>query len=409
MAGPTAQDYFDMTAGAPAQQGNVLDGILQAGGGLFGVNKGIQQARQAGNAALAATTQAGTNAISNTAFKPFAVTSNTGNVNVNADGGFNAQLTPQQQQLADLLRNTSQGFTQEAGTDFQDLFSQNLSAFGTPNVNQAFGDVSSSVAGGLASQNLGAGGSREQTLIDMLTGGGGAGRETEVFNRLEALQAPSREREQLALENRLFNQGRSGVSTSMFGGTPEQLAQAKAVEESRASSALGAMDFTQREQAQQSGQTLQALQQGLGESQLFGELGLGGRQQALAEALGGTGSAATAAELALAQRGQAGELGLGFLQGSFEPNQQLLDLLGPAANFAGIADAGRQQGAGLAAELERAGIEAKLQSEQLAGNLEQQRIQGLTGLLGGDADKGQGGLISSLLGKLGISLPGGIL
>jgi hypothetical protein len=406
---PTAQDYFDMTAGAPAQQGNVLDGILQAGGGLFGVNKGIQQARQAGNAALAATTQAGANAISNTAFKPFAVTSNTGNVNVNADGGFNAQLSPQQQQLADLLRTTSEGFTQEAGTNFQDLFSQNLSAFGTPNVNQAFGDVSSSVAGGLASQNLGAGGSREQTLIDMLTGGGGAGRETEVFNRLEALQAPSREREQLALENRLFNQGRSGVSTSMFGGTPEQLAQAKAVEESRASSALGAMDFTQREQAQQSGQTLQALQQGLGESQLFGELGLSGRQQALAEALGGTGSAATAAEIALAQRGQAGELGLGFLQGSFEPNQQLLDLLGPAANFASIADAGRQQGAGLAAELERAGIEAKLQSEQLAGNLEQQRIQGLTGLLGGDADGGQAGLISSLLGKLGISLPGGIL
>jgi hypothetical protein len=388
---------------------NALDQILQIGGGLFGVNEGINQARQAGTNAQTMAGTAGANAISNTAFKPFAVTSNTGNVNVNADGGFNAQLSPQQQQLADLLRNTSQGFTQEAGTNFQDLFSQNLSAFGTPNVNQAFGDVSSSVAGGLASQNLGAGGSREQDLISMLTGGGGAGREAEVFNQLEALQAPSREREQLALENRLFNQGRSGVSTSMFGGTPEQLAQAKAVEESRASSALGAMDFTQREQAQQSGQTLQALQQGLGESQLFGELGLGGRQQALAEALGGTGSAATAAQLALEQRGQAGELGLGFLEGSFEPNQQLLDLLGPAANFAGIADAGRQQGASLAAELERAGIEGKLQSEQLAGNLEQQRIQGLTGLLGGNSDKGQGGLISGLLERLGITLPGGLI
>jgi hypothetical protein len=383
---------------------SALDQILQIGGGLFGVNEGINQARQAGTDAQAMAATAGANAISNTAFKPFAVTSNTGNVNVGAAGGFDAQLTPQMQQLADLLRGTSEGFTQEAGTDFQDLFSQNLSAFGTPDVNQAFGDVSNSVAGGLASQNLGAGGSREQTLIDMLTGGGGAGRETEVFNRLEALQAPSREREQLALENRLFNQGRSGVSTSMFGGTPEQLAQAKAVEESRASSALGAMDFTQREQAQQSGQTLQALQQGLGESQLFGQLGLGGRQQALAEALGGTGSAATAAELALAQRGQAGELGLGFLEGSFEPNQQLLDLLGPAANFSSIAGAGQQQGATLAAELERAGIEGKLQSEQLAGNLEQQRIQGLTGLLGGNSADEQSGLISSILGRLGINI-----
>jgi hypothetical protein len=405
----TAQDYANATAGAPAPTGNILDDILQIGGGLFGVNEGINQARQAGTNAQSRAQTAGTNAINNTAFKPFTVTSNTGNVGVGAGGGFNAQLTPQQQQLADLLRGTSEGFTNEAATNFQDLFSQNLSAFGAPDVNQAFGDVSSSVAGGLASQNLGAGGSREQDLISMLTGGGGQGRETEVFNQLEALQAPSRERERLALENRLFNQGRSGVSTSMFGGTPEQLAQNKAIEESRASSALGALDFTQREQAQQSGQTLQALQQGLGESQLFGELGLGGRQQALAEALGGTGSAATAAELALAQRGQAGELGLGFLEGSFEPNQQLLDLLGPAANFSSIAGAGQQQGATLASQLELGGIEAKLQAEQLAGNLEQQRIQGFTGLLGGNADNGQAGLISSILGKLGIDLPGGFL
>ena len=400
---PTAQDYANMTAGA-TPTGSILDQLLQTGGGLFGVNQGINQARQAGTNAQAMAQTAGTNAITNSAFKPFAVTSNTGNVNVGAGGGFNAQLTPQQQQLSDLLRGASEGFTNEAATNFQDLFSQNLSAFGAPDVNQAFGDVSSSVGDVLASQNLGGGGSREQDLISKLTGGGGAGREAEVFNQLEALQAPSRERERLALENRLFNQGRSGVSTSMFGGTPEQLAQNKAIEESRASSALGALDFTQREQAQTSGQTLQGLQQGLQESQLFGQLGLDGRQQALAEALGGTGSAATAAELALAQRGQAGELGLGFLEGSFEPNQQLLDLLNPATNLSSIAGAGQQKGATLASELERAGIEAKLQAEQLAGNLEQQRTQGFTGLLGGNSANGQAGLISSLLSKFGINI-----
>ena len=328
------------------------------------------------------------------------MTSNTGNVNVGAGGGFNAQLTPQQQQLSDLLRGASEGFTNEAATNFQDLFSQNLSAFGAPDVNQAFGDVSSSVGNVLAGQNLGGGGTREQSLISMLTGGGGAGREAEVFNQLEAIQAPSRERERLALENRLFNQGRSGVSTSMFGGTPEQLAQNKAIEESRASSALGALDFTQREQAQTSGQTLQGLQQGLQESQLFGQLGLDGRQQALAEALGGTGSAATAAELALAQRGQAGELGLGFLEGSFEPNQQLLDLLNPAANFSSIAGAGAQQGATLAAELERAGLEGRINAEQLAGDREVRRNDTLADLLAGNKDAGSSGLISSILNSI---------
>jgi hypothetical protein len=377
-----------------------LDNILQTGAGLFNQQNGINQARNLGAGIKATTDLAGANAITNSQFKPFAVTSNTGNVNVGAGGGFNAQLTPQQQQLSDLLRGASEGFTNEAATNFQDLFSQNLSAFGAPDVNQAFGDVSSSVGNVLAGQNLGGGGTREQSLISMLTGGGGAGREAEVFNQLEALQAPSRERERLALENRLFNQGRSGVSTSMFGGTPEQLAQNKAIEESRASSALGALDFTQREQAQTSGQTLQGLQQGLQESQLFGQLGLDGRQQALAEALGGTGSAATAAELALAQRGQAGELGLGFLEGSFEPNQQLLDLLGPAANFSSIAGAGAQQGATLAAELERAGLEGRINAEQLAGDREVRRNDTLADLLAGNKDAGSSGLISSILNSI---------
>jgi hypothetical protein len=394
---PTAQDYANATAGAT---GLSLDNILQTGAGLFNQQNGINQARNLGAGIKATTDLAGANAITNSQFKPFAVTSNTGNVNVGAGGGFNAQLTPQQQQLSDLLRGASEGFTNEAATNFQDLFSQNLSAFGAPDVNQAFGDVSSSVGNVLAGQNLGGGGTREQSLISMLTGGGGAGREAEVFNQLEALQAPSRERERLALENRLFNQGRSGVSTSMFGGTPEQLAQNKAIEESRASSALGALDFTQREQAQTSGQTLQGLQQGLQESQLFGQLGLDGRQQALAEALGGTGSAATAAQLALEQRGQAGELGLGFLQGSFEPNQQLLDLLGPAANFAGIADAGRQQGASLAAQLEKAGIEGRINAEQLAGDREVSRNDTLADLLAGNKDAGSSGLISSILNSI---------
>lgn len=388
---------------------NILDDILQIGGGLYGVNQGINQARAAGANAQAAAQTAGQNAIRNSAFKPFAVTSNVGTANVGAEGGVTTQLSPQQQALADLLRGTSQSLTQEAGTNFQDLFSQNLSAFGQPNVNAAFGDVASSVAGGLGSQNLGVGGSREQQLIGMLTGGGGAGREAEVFSQLEALQAPSRERERLALENRLFSQGRGGVQTSMFGGTPEQLAMNKAIEESRASNALGALDFTQREQAQRSGQTLQALQQGLGESNLFGNLSLGGRQQALAEALGGSSAAQAAAQTALAQRGQAGQLGLGFLEGSYEPTQQLLDLLGSSANFAALSSAGQRQGASLAAELERAGIEAALQSEQLAGNLEQQRISGLTGILGGNRSEEQGGLLSGILGKLGINLPGGIL
>jgi hypothetical protein len=385
----------------PVGGGNdFLNQLLQTGGSLYGMNQGIQQARDLGSSIAGTTAAAGTAAIGNSSFKPFAVTSNLGASNVDANGGVNSQLTPQMQALSDLLRGTGQGLTAEANTNFQDLFSQNLSAFGQPNVNQAFGNVAQSVNNGLQSYNLGAGGTREQDLISMLTGGGGQGREAEVFAQLEALQAPGRERESLALENRLFSQGRGGVQTSMFGGTPEQFARNQAVEEARGSNALGALDFTQREQAQRSGQTLQGLQQGLNESNLFGNLSLDGRQQALAEALGGTGSAAQAAELALAQRTNAGQLGLGFIQGSFEPNQQLLDLLGQSANFAGVAGAGQRTGAQLAAELQRAGLEGQINAEKLAGDREMARLNSVTGILAGESGSGQSGLISSILNSL---------
>ncbi len=77
------------------------------------------------------------------------------------------------------------------------------------------------------------------------------GREQEIFDRLRAMQAPEEERQRLALEERLANQGRLGVSTNMFGGTPEQFALAKAQEEAQDRAAIMAMQQAQQEQRQQ--------------------------------------------------------------------------------------------------------------------------------------------------------------
>ena len=78
-----------------------------------------------------------------------------------------------------------------------------------------------------------------------------AQREQEVYNRMRAAMSPEEERQRLALEQRLFNQGRSGVRTSMFGGAPEQLALAKAQEEARNAAMLNAMEFAGQEQDRQ--------------------------------------------------------------------------------------------------------------------------------------------------------------
>ena len=79
-----------------------------------------------------------------------------------------------------------------------------------------------------------------------------AQREQEVFDRIRATQVAEEERQRLALEERLFNQGRLGVRTSMFGGSPEQFALAQAQEEAKNRASLLAIQQAQAEQAQQS-------------------------------------------------------------------------------------------------------------------------------------------------------------
>ena len=78
-----------------------------------------------------------------------------------------------------------------------------------------------------------------------------AQREQAVYDRMRAAMSPEEERQRLALEQRMAAQGRTGVRTAQFGGTPEQLALAKAQEEARNSAMLNAMQFAGQEQQRQ--------------------------------------------------------------------------------------------------------------------------------------------------------------
>ena len=79
-----------------------------------------------------------------------------------------------------------------------------------------------------------------------------AQREQDVYNRMRAAMSPEEERQRLALEQRMAAQGRTGVRTAQFGGTPEQLALAQAQEEARNKAMLNAMQFAGQEQQRQS-------------------------------------------------------------------------------------------------------------------------------------------------------------
>ena len=124
-----------------------------------------------------------------------------------------------------------------------------------------------------------------------------AGRESDVYERIRATQRPEEQRQQLALEERLAQQGRLGVRTAMFGGTQEQLALAQAQEEAQNRASLAAIQQAQAEQQQalgtaqalggmfgqqaQLGSALQAQQAGLGAQ----FLGLGGTMAQQEQAL----------------------------------------------------------------------------------------------------------------------------
>lgn len=145
-----------------------------------------------------------------------------------------------------------------------------------------------------------------------------AAREQAVFDRMMTAIMPERERESNRLQQQLQGQGRLGVRTDMFGGTPEQLAMAKAQEEAYSQNMLAAMNFAGQEQSRQAAlgsgmlanayvpqaQLLNALQPGMTASeqrraqlaqqtQSYGETYSTGLQALLSSALGQAGQASS--------------------------------------------------------------------------------------------------------------------
>ena len=196
-----------------------------------------------------------------------------------------------------------------------------------------------------------------------------AGRETDVYNRIRAMQTPEDQRQRLALEERLFNQGRMGVQTNMYGGTPEQFALSKAQAEAQNQASLMAMQQAQAEQQQQAalGSQFAGLGSSLTDAQQRRAIeSLGSGQQMLAGGLG-------------LQQGQQ-QLNLGALSGAYMPQAQMLNVQQASQLYPQMQQQGQLYGAGQYGETMMSGLEARLIAEQARANL----LGGLgTGLLGG--------------------------
>lgn len=245
-------------------------GKLLLGGGALGISENnAREVEKAAQAAAGRSTELARDITSAAQFKPFTVTTGLSTATTDPTGGYNLALSPEQQFYQNELFGTAAGLLQSA------------------------------------TQN-------------------DATREQQIFNRLQAMTSPGQERERLALENRLYNQGRGGVTTAAYGGTPEQLAMAKAIEEQRSANVFGAMQQSMAEQAQKA------------------------------------------------------NIGSGLFQLGYLPQQQAIAAMTPAINLSDIAAAGQGRGVQAQALLGQSAIEALLTGANTAAGT---RSNALTALL----------------------------
>ena len=223
-------------------------------------------------------------------------------------------------------------------------------------------------------------------------------REQDVYDRIRATQLGEEERQRLALEERLFAQGRGGVRTAMYGGTPEQLALAKAQESAQNQAALMAITQAQAEQRQAA--DIGATYGQLGSNIATQRQALEAAQQLMAQQAMTGGMGLLAGDLALQQAQQ--QLGLGALGGAYVPQAQLLNAIQATSLFPQLQQQAQLFGTGQYGETMISGLEARLIAEQARANL----LGGIgSGILGGmfspvQTDGGIGSLFGSLIGNI---------
>lgn len=181
-----------------------------------------------------------------------------------------------------------------------------------------------------------------------------------VYDQMRAMQSPDEERQRLALENRLFAQGRTGVATDAYGGTPEQFAMDKAQAEARNTASLQAMQTADTLASSQQARASQLAQLGLSAEQV--------QSQLASEGLGRTTQSAQTA-------GQMAQIGSGIQGQQQQLGQGLLGLglnaqeLGGQLGMQDLQQAQGQFGLGQQASM----LPAQQQAAQLAN------IQGMLG------------------------------
>ena len=310
-------------------------------------------------------------------FKPFTVTgSQGGQVTTDALGSTKYNLSPEQQAMQQQLFGGAGNFYRQASNP---LSYTNPGSTMMTKGQQLLGQTPYGLSGVQdASKSAFGLGSKFMQQLDTST----ADREADIYERMRAVQRPEELRQQQAMQEQMFAQGRGGVRTEQYGGTPEQLAMYKAQAEAQNSAMLGAMGQAQAEQQQLAGLASQYTGLGSGLATQSQQMTNAQQAQALQALQGGQGLNLAERQQALAQQAQQASLGSQYLQSSYAPQAALLSAMSPALNVAGMADVAKRQQGEYNLEAQVANMQGKLGQQTGMANLYGGVYGGLLGGLG---------------------------
>ena len=255
-------------------------------------------------------------------------------------GGTFFNLSPEQQAMAS-------GF-QGGGTDFL-AAARGTGAYGRPRLD-ADGNQMRDSAGNLLydddpnyalEQMIGT----NRSLTDPFDAANLKTAEDTLYERLQAMRLPGQQREQQALDEKLLAQGRTGLRTAAYGGSPEQFAMEQAKLE------------------QQSQDQLMAMQQARADAANIAEW----RQRGIGEAR--------------EDRALSGDLAGAFLDASYLPTRELVGAMQPSLSISQDVSTGARQLGGYARDLMSSELDYKLGTEEQASELQREALNSIFGLL----------------------------
>ena len=323
----------------------------------------------------------GEKAQQDTQFTPFNVTNNVGKTTVDAAGNIDNQLSSGWQQYADKLQGAG---TQVAGAgqQNQDYINGLLTDFRASQTDpRQFTQVAANktAAFGAADDFMQRANADPQALQQML------------YEQNRAVQSPEEQRQRLLMEERMLAQGRGGVRTAAYGGSPEQLAMEMAIGENRNKAFADAFGQSQAYQKQQG--DLSGMFSGIGQKGA-------GLQQDLASA--NVDDIAKLTQTGSTVANQYADAAARYGQGALAPSAFGLDAAGTGLEGSRLKSAADIAGANLAAETATAGVGNQVNMEKIANDMLSGMWNNIAGIAGGvgqqvdDSNKGLWDYISSL-------------